>query len=79
MSFKIGILVSRLKFTMGAFQKRFNLSHLLLDALNRIFETIIMPILSYNAEVWEVYNKHDFEHWDKTTTEKAHIRFCKVT
>ena len=47
--------MSRLKFTMGAFQKRFNLSHLLLDALNRIFETIIMPILSYNAEVWEVY------------------------
>ena len=36
-----------------------------------------MPILSYNAEVWGVYNKHDFEHWDKTTTEKAHLRFCK--
>ena len=50
---------------------------LLLDALNRIFETIITPILSYNAEVWGVYNKHDFEHWDNTTTEKAHIRFCK--
>ena len=38
---------------------------------------MIMPILSYNAEVWGVYNKHDFEHWDKTATEKVHLRLCK--
>ena len=62
---------------MGAFQKRFNLSRLPSDVLNRIFETMIMPILSYNDEVWGVYKKHDFEQWNKTPTEKAHLRFCK--
>ena len=62
---------------MGAFQKRFNLSRPPLDVVNRIFETMIVPILSYNAEVLGVYNKHDFEHWDKPPNEKAHLRFCK--
>ena len=44
---------------------------------NRLFDSLIAPILTYSCEVWGVYQKHDFEKWDKTPTEKAHLRFCK--
>ena len=37
-----------------------------------------MPVLTYTAEVWGVFEKNKFEYWDKTPTEKAHLRFCKA-
>ena len=73
----IEVLREKSKFAMGAFQKRFNLSRLPVDIANKIFDSMIMPILTYSAEVWGIYNKIDFEHWEKTPTEKAHLRFCK--
>ena len=32
------------------------------------------------SDVWGIYkyNKIEFEHWEKTPTEKAHPRFCKT-
>ena len=60
------------------FKKKFNLSRLSLEIANKIFDAIILPILQYTAEVWGVYEKNEFEYWDKTPTEKAHLRFCKA-
>ena len=64
----IEVLREKSKFEMGAFQKKFNLSRLPLNILNKFFDTTIMLILTYNAKIWGIYNKIDFEHWDKTST-----------
>ena len=44
----------------------------------KIFDHIISPILLYGSEVWGAYDKNDFSKWDKTPTEKAHLKFCKI-
>ena len=44
----------------------------------KIFETAIQPILTYGCEVWGAYTKLDFDKWDKTPIEQAHLRFCKL-
>ena len=42
-----------------------------------IFDTLISPILTYGSEVWGVYLKQDFNKFEKSPTEKVHLRFCK--
>jgi len=44
---------------------------------NQLFNSMISPILTYASEVWGVYQKHDFEKWEKSPIEKVHLRFCK--
>ena len=44
----------------------------------KIFDGIVSPILLYNSEVWGAYVNNDFTKWDKTSTEKAHLKFCKL-
>ena len=43
----------------------------------KLFDTLISPILTYGCEVWDVYLKQNFASWDKELTEKVHLRFCK--
>ena len=43
----------------------------------KLFDTLISPILTYGCEVWGVYLKQNFASWDKELTEKVHLRFCK--
>jgi hypothetical protein len=44
----------------------------------KIFDSVISPILLYNSEVWGAYTIGDFTKSDKTWTEKAHLKFCKL-
>ena len=44
----------------------------------KIFDSVISPILLYNSEMWGAYAIKDFTKWDKTCTEKAHLKFCKL-
>lgn len=44
---------------------------------SKLFDTMIAPILTYNSEVWGAYVKSDFNRWDSSPIEKAHLRFCK--
>ncbi len=44
----------------------------------KVFDSVISPILLYNSEVWGAYSVRDFAKWDKTWTEKAHLKFCKL-
>ena len=44
---------------------------------NKIFNSMISPILTYASEVWGVYQKHDFQKWDKSQIEKMHLHYCK--
>ena len=44
----------------------------------KLFDTLVKPIVLYNLEVWGAYSKGDFGSWDKSPAEKVHIRFCKI-
>ena len=44
---------------------------------NKIFDTMIPPILTYNSEVWGAFVKSDFKSWDNSGIEKTHLHFCK--
>ena len=44
---------------------------------NRLFDSMIAPILTYGCEVWGAYQKQNFDKWDKSQTEKVHLRYCK--
>ena len=38
---------------------------------------MISPILTYNSEVWGLFIKSDFKHWDTSPVEEGHLQFCK--
>ena len=44
---------------------------------NKIFDTMISPILTYNSEVWGAFVKSDFKSWDSSGIEKPHLHLCK--
>ena len=44
---------------------------------NKIYNSMVSPILTYASEIWGVYQKHDYKKWDKGPTEKMQLRFCK--
>ena len=44
----------------------------------KIFDCVISPILLYNSEVCGVYMDNDFTKWDKSSTEKTHLKYCKL-
>ena len=33
---------------------------------------------TYCSEVWGIYDKSDYNRWDKDSIEKTHIHFCKM-
>ena len=41
------------------------------------FDTMILPILTYNSEVWGAFVKSDFKSWDSSGIEKPHLHLCK--
>ena len=45
---------------------------------SKIFDSMIVPILTYHSEVWGAYTKTDFNRWDTCPIEKVHLRFCKT-
>ena len=44
---------------------------------NRLFDSYILPILTYASEIWSLYVPSSFEKCDKNDIEKAHLRFCR--
>ena len=44
---------------------------------NKICDTMISPILTYNSEVGGAFVKSDFKSWDSSGIEKTHLHFCK--
>ena len=65
---------------LHAFYKITNITefkHLKPKLACKLFDSLIKPILTYASEIWGVYQKHDFDKWDKNPVEKVHLRFCK--
>ena len=46
--------------------------------INKLFNTLFFPILTYCSEVWGIYNKTDYSRWNKDSNGKTHIHFCKM-
>ena len=55
-----------------------NFSMLRPKIAEKLFDTLVKPIVLYNSEVWSAYSKGDFGSWDKSPAEKVHLRFCKI-
>ena len=49
------------------------LKYLPIDVVNKIFNSLYLPILLYGSEVWSIYDKDDYNSWEKDITEKTHI------
>ena len=39
--------------------------------------SLYLPIFMYGSEVWNIYNKYDYNLWKKDLIEKTHLSFCK--
>ena len=48
-----------------------------LKLANKVFDTLILPIFTYNSEVWVAYLKYDLNKLDQFNFEKVHRKFCK--
>ena len=59
-------------------KRNLNFSKLTCKTANKLFCTMIEPILTYNSEVWGAYVKNNFDNWEKNPIEKAHLRYCKL-
>ena len=44
----------------------------------KLFDTLVKPIVLYNSEVWGAYSKGDFGSWDKSPADKVYLQFCKI-
>ena len=45
-------------------------------ALN-LFDAIVLPIMTYGAEVWAAFERDTYESWDLGSIEQVHLNFCK--
>ena len=50
-----------------------NLMKMPVKLLLKLYDTMILPILLYGAEIWVPSGKYTFESWDKSPTEKEHL------
>ena len=48
-----------------------------LAVTNKLFDSLFIPILLYSSEIWGIYEKDDFNTWEKDIIEKTHIFLCK--
>ena len=60
-------------------QKYTNISKLPKRLAFKIFDSTVLPILTYGGEVWgtSVLN-NNFKKWDQSFFEKTHLKFCKI-
>ena len=55
-----------------ATRRYLNFSKLLTDVVNKLFDSLFHPILMYGSEVWGVYDKNDYNSWEKDIIERTH-------
>ena len=60
-----------------ALNSKLKLKRFPLKAAYKLFDSTIMPILTYGSEVWGIFMNTDYSKWDKCAIEKTHLQFCK--
>ena len=63
---------------MFKIQKYTSISKLLYRLAFRIFDSVILPILTYGGEIWGTPKNASFRKWDQSPSEKVHLKFCKM-
>ena len=43
----------------------------------RLFDAVVLPILTYGSEAWALHLTLDHDKWDKAATERTHLNFLK--
>ena len=43
----------------------------------KLFDSTVLPILTYGAEVWVAFERDTYESWDLGLIEQVHLNFCK--
>ena len=61
-----------------ASKRLLNFSVLRPKIAEKLFDTLVKPIVLYNSEVWGANSKGDFGSWGKSPAEKVLLRFCKI-
>ena len=64
-------------YALFAIMKYTEIKRLPLKLESKVFDTLILPILTYNNEVWSAYLKHDLNKLDQFNFEKVQLKFCK--
>ena len=72
------ILKEKTRRSIFATRRYLNFSNLPTDVVNKLFDSLFPPILMYGLEVWVVYDKNDYNSWEKDIIERTHIHFCKL-
>ena len=63
---------------MFKIQKYTSISKLPYRLAFRIFDSVILPILTYGGEIWGASKNASFRKWDQSPSEKVHLKFCKM-
>ena len=56
-----------------------NINSSAVETRNKLFDTLIKPVLLYGCEIWGPELLSYKTHFDKSTTEQVHTKFCKQT
>ena len=48
-----------------------------LKICNKLFDSLLLPILLYISEVWEAYDNMNLQIWEKDSVERRHSQFFK--
>ena len=44
---------------------------------NKLFDSLVRPILLHNSEIWGAYEKLNFDNWETDSVERLHTQFYK--
>ena len=74
-------ILSKKAYKVLATLKRFlsNTGTTAISIENKLFDALVKPILLYGCEIWGPEILSYKTHFDKSTIEQVHIKFCKET
>ena len=56
-----------------------NIDSSAVETRNKLFDALVKPVLLYGCEIWGPELLSYKTHFDKSTIEQVHIKFCKQT
>ena len=56
-----------------------NIDSSAVETRNELFDALVKPVLLYGCEIWQPELLSYKTHFDKSTIEQVHIKFCKQT
>ena len=56
-----------------------NIDSSAVETRNKLFDALVKPVLLYGCEIWGPELLSYKTHFDKSTIEQVHIKFCKHT